>query len=478
MSGLTPARKAALHALVHAHERDGYIRDIMRASAEVERLDSRDRALCYRLAVGTTAAVPVLDQVIDAHLARPGKTSPRLRIALRMAAFEICYLATPARAAVSQGVEAARSQARSAAGLANAVLRRIQDEDAQRVQFARQAVERALTGSGEVDAGDLSLVSGLPLWLASTLLDELGPTRAAAMCAAQLTPAPSTVQANPFVVGDSEVQALLDRHGLSGKPAALPGSFTLDGSAGLGASGLVDDVALVPADLAAQMVCAAVAPGHDAHMIEVGQGRATKSILISAAAHRAGATLSIDAVELHEGRTAIAQERLARANVTDVVSHAMDARQLADSTTLGGMDADVVFVDAPCSGSGTMRRHPEIASTLVPEAIGATAPEGLPALQLQILTAAATRVCGGGALMYSTCSVVGAENQGVVDAFLGSEAGSSFEAVALDDAPGMASLPAPARDFVLAHKNGHGHLATVPCEGGPDGHFLCCLVRR
>jgi broad specificity phosphatase PhoE len=105
-------------------------------------------------------------------------------------------------------------------------------------------------------------------------------------------------------------------------------------------------------------------------------------------------------------------------------------------------------IDAPCTGSGTLRRHPEISWRLVPADIGSLA-----ALQLELLRAAAVRVAAGGTLIYATCSVLRVEDEDVVEAFLASEEGAPF--VWVDpEAPG------------------------VPAIGGPDGHFCARLKRR
>ena len=379
-----------------------------------------------------------------------------------------------------QGVEAARSQARSAAGLANAVLRHIAQEDAPRVAAAREAVRHAAAGEGTATHEELSLASGIPVWLCERLERDLGGRDVARLCAAQLEPAGAYVQVNPLVMSDDAAYDALAERGIAATPCALPGSLELAAAAGLGPSGLVDDVALVPCDLAAQMVCAVAVPASSpapVRMLEVGQGRAAKSILVQAAAHRAGATVNVDAIELHASRVQLARERLARAGIECVTCHALDARDLAREDVLPGVRAQVALVDAPCSGTGTMRRHPEIPATLEPSALDARAQDSLPALQLQILSAAATRVQAGGVLLYSTCSVVRAENEGVVESFLASREGADFALLSLAEAPGTSALPASARDAVLAHEKGHGLFATVPSVGGPDGHFLACMVR-
>jgi 16S rRNA (cytosine967-C5)-methyltransferase len=103
-----------------------------------------------------------------------------------------------------------------------------------------------------------------------------------------------------------------------------------------------------------------------------------------------------------------------------------------------------------------MRRHPEIAWSLDEAAL---AGEGtLPLLQRQILDAAATRVAPGGRLVYATCSVLPEENEQVIEAFLASDQGNSFELI-----PYTEEVP---------------YLQTMPRRGGCDGHFCAVLQRR
>ena len=85
---------------------------------------------------------------------------------------------------------------------------------------------------------------------------------------------------------------------------------------------------------------------------------------------------------------------------------------------------DLVFIDAPCTGTGTLARHPEIAWSLSEDA-----PEKLAVLQGELLAAGAARVAPGGRLVYATCSVLVEENERVVEAFLASPAGAGFELV-------------------------------------------------
>ena len=116
MTKLSPARRRAHSALIEAQDGYGFVRDILAASAGTLS-DARDEAFALTLALGVTATVGALDEALDRYIAKPSKVSARVRMALRIPAFEMLYLDTPGHVAVSQGVELVRSQARSAAGL-------------------------------------------------------------------------------------------------------------------------------------------------------------------------------------------------------------------------------------------------------------------------------------------------------------------------------------------------------------------------
>ena len=132
-----------------------------------------------------------------------------------------------------------------------------------------------------------------------------------------------------------------------------------------------------------------------------------------------GGPCEVTAVEVSPRKSELARRRMEAAGVADHVrSICADGRALPDE--LGTFD--LVFLDAPCSGTGTLSRHPEIAWSLAPGA-----PAELAALQAELLVAAAARVAPGGRLVYATCSVLAEENDAVVGAFLADPAAKGFE---------------------------------------------------
>lgn len=428
MARATAARRCALALLGERRRRDARARDLLRGSEALSGLPERDRAFATRLVLGATAAEGALDRAVDAHLRRGAHLEPRVRDALRLAAFELLYLGERSDVAVSQGVELVRGVAPRAAGLANAVLRRVAEGDAPALAAARERV-----ASGSSDASDLALVGALPEWLCERALASLGPADASVWAMGALGPAGAWVAANRARLSLREAETLLAKAGCDPVAGPVAGSFLLGAPARLAPSGLVERVDVLPCDLAAQEAALAAAPEPGSRVLEVGQGRGTKTVLLEGAAVAAGGPCEIVAVELDPRKSALAARRMEAAGVAEHV-----ACVAADGRALGGDDLpdvllgtfELVFVDASCTGTGTLARHPEIAWSLE-----SSAPEELAALQGEILSAAAARVAPGGRLVYATCSVLAEEDERVVEAFLASATGAGFELVAASRTP-------------------------------------------
>ena len=457
---LSASRRAALHTLQVARERSAYVRDLLSSRpgrSGTKELSEEDRAFAARLALGVTATSGTLDEAIDAHLAPKAKLTPDVRDALRIAAFELLFLRKTPHAAVSQGVELVKTRAKSAAGLANAVLRRVAEgADA----FLAQTPAHAF---------------GLPVWLWSRIEADLGPERATELGAAGLEQAPTYVANVPMHVADRNVEAAFSAAGLRVRMAgAVPGSWLAADPRAVATSPLLDgpEVKAVVADYGAQVVACLAAPDPGERALEVGSGRATKTILMAGRTHRRGGVSRSWALDVHANKGEQAASRLARARVEGVTQVCGDARDLSGIAGLPP-HLDRVFVDAPCTGTGTLRRHPEIVWNLSAQDVSSCA-----GLQGEILASCASRVAPGGMLTYATCSVLREENEDVVAAFLASPGGSDFEPVPVSEVARANRLPELADELLDGHQTPEGYFRSYPAPHGYDGHFCACLRRK
>lgn len=462
-TNLSPARRHALDILLDVERRDAFARDLLNASTSVSNLDDRDAGFVRLLVLGVTATSGCLDDFLQQCSNPKTHFNPRVRCALRIAVFELLYLDAPANVAVSQGVELARSQSRGAAGLANAVLRRAADNRSSFLQAE---------GVDPIHARIVSLArkSGVPVWLARSIEESLGQDAALEVFVSELSPAPIAFHLNPL----SGSRTRSAREG----DCPIPGCFEPTDSAAYIRSGALGAYKAVASDPSAQLIAtAATRPGT---CLEIGSGRGTKTFIMACQAHRAGLIRDHVAVDLYQDKCRMNATRLIDAGLPPVRFAHGDARNLdsvlcdIDSEASTRVTFDTVLLDAPCSGTGTMRRHPEIPWRLTKKDIV----DELPTLQFELLCAAASRVAAAGELYYATCSIMDAENMAVVQRFLSSPLGSGFKLApirgsAIFDFAAFAQVPASISDS----ENAYGCYASHPAPGKPDGHFCARLVR-
>lgn len=460
-SRASAARLKAYECLEAVRTRDAFANDVIDKVIDGSRLDVPDRAFATRLVLGVVSMRGTLDAVLDMCMRSPRDVEEDVRDALCLSAYEILYLDKSPHAAVDQGVELARHVQPKAAGVANAVLRKVVSAKAS-FPF----------GDPAVDGGAYALVSGFPAWLVQRLVADLGVERAQDFVAASNEPAPIFIGVNPLQ-GDAD-QTVRDicRIGTAAEPVSVGGvdvtdCLRLDNPKALAdgrfkrlaASGRVlvsDAAAQAVAQLAVRSVLgegpeAARADASDLSCLELCAGRGTKTILLERDAFRMsgsqfGRLVAVDNVAF---KAKLLAERAARYGLSGVDSLCEDVLSLGDK--LEGERFDLVFLDSPCSGLGTLRRHPEIRWRVTPEVIAEDAER-----DRRLIEAAASFVKPGGVLAYSTCTVTQEENACVVRAFLESESG---------------------RDFALVPVCGRPAFATYLALGGCDAHF-CAILRR
>ncbi len=408
-SKLTPARQAAVEIVAQVRERDAYARELIDARRAGWPHSQEDFDYMQVLVFGVVMCRGSLDDLINRNLKSPKDIKDDVRDALRISAYELVYLHKPDHVVVDQGVEMARFVARKAAGLANAVLRKMAadakdfpwgDKDTDHVAFARYY--------------------GVQQWFCDTLLMQYGIQQTEDLLAAFLKSAPTYTVDNPY----------------------LPGTK-------------------FAADLASQQVASMVPV--DGSILEIGAGRGTKTMLMQRNAYawyREPAV--IHAVDVHQFKADLLSERMAEQHVPGVFTHVGDACDL-DSIEDLPRAFDAVFIDAPCSGTGTLRRHPEIRWNLKKRDVSALA-----AIQLDMLKSAASYVKPSGVMVYATCSILRRENEEVVASFLKSEQGRGFSIV--ECTPAFEEF----EDFITDA----GFFASLPAVDGPDGHFAVILRRE
>ena len=417
-SKATPARLAALKTLREVRVRNAYAQPLIETYIDANKdLSAEDRAFATRLVLGVVSTYGSLDAIINRVIDKPTDLKPDVRDAMRVSAYEVIYLGKQAHAAVDQGVELVRSVAPSAAGLGNAVLRRI-----------LESKEDFPYGNAEENIDALALSYGFPTWLAKKLIEDMGAQDACRFMAVSNEPAPLTICVNALKTDDETVQNVFKGIGcilvpVEGPQGIIEGCYTLAEPRAVQAPqilSLIQDGQIFISDASALTIAHSVFEMPVASILEIGAGRGTKTVALQSFAKRStGNQVPMVSVDNHAYKTRLLKERAVEYGISGLRAITADATDIGQA--LGEERFDTVFVDAPCSGLGTLRRHHEIRWRLTAEHIAELAE-----IQLAMLKSCSKHVTPGGQMIYSTCTVTYEENYGVVKAFLASDEGSHF----------------------------------------------------
>jgi 16S rRNA (cytosine967-C5)-methyltransferase len=354
------SRQAAYQVVLRVFEDDAYADRVLRGAAAG--LDARDRALAQRLAYGTVQRVRVLDYAIDEIGRRPvRKLDPPVRAALRLGAYQLAFAEGIAQhAAVNETVELVRRAGlERAVAFTNAVMRRLTDQIHPLIDA--------------LPDGPLKL--SYPDWITDVWTRDFDADTALALMRAQNEPPETVVR---LVRGDPPRE-----------PTDIPGAYRVD---------RVDEHALDEGRVWPQ------SRGSQLAGLVVGAREGERTLDLCAAPGGKATQLAgeVVAVEINPGRARELEENVRRLGASNVTVVNADGRDLPQELT--GFDR--ALVDAPCSGLGVLAQRPDLRWRAQP----------LPALQLELLRAAAERVRSGGTVVYAVCTINSDENEAIVDA--------------------------------------------------------------
>lgn len=432
---ITPARIAA--SRVMADLRAGTMLDAALDSA-ARGLDARDRRWLHELCFGSLRRRAWLDAVLESRV-RGGLQRLHLdvRDLLRIGAYQLVAMdSVPAYAAIAQTVEQVKvSHGDGASRLANAVLRRLDRE--------RDSLEPG-TPADPLDA--LALAHSHPRWIVARWLARWGADATRRLLEANNREAHTILR--PVGIVREQLEAMLDEAGVATfEPALDPGSL-----------GVQHGVALTSVGAFQQGLCFVQDPA--ATMVTRYAAFPTGSVVADLCAAPGGKAFELArdarlvvASDASVARLARVRESISRLDLKNVTALVADARFPA----LAPMDG--VLLDAPCTGTGTFRRHPDMRWRLKPSDLAV-----MSAVQRALLKTAATVVAPGGLLVYSTCSMEAEENDAQVESFLAEHPDFSLEP------PPEGTVP----DAVLDA----GRLRVLPHLHGADGAFAARLRRR
>ena len=431
------AREAAVFALERIRRDGAWSSALGDAMKTKYGLDQRSLALAVSISLGVTQNTALLDYYIDLYSSASSKIEPKVRDIMRSGAYQLLFMdKIPASAAVNESVTLCKKLGYArASGFCNAILRRLSADKPQLPDIP-----------GKCTAEYLSIKYSHPLWLVQYMISRRGYDAAEAFFAANNTIPVTCLQVNTLKTSAQELTARLKASGVECTehpwlPDCLIASGSVSAMDGFN-EGLfyVQDPAAKCAVLAAEL-----RPGMD--VLDACAAPGGKSFAAAIAMKNDG---SIDSCDLHEKKIRLINDGAQRLGIDIINAFPHDARAPFEK------QYDAVICDVPCSGYGVIRKKPEI--RYKPQKDSAA----MPPIQSAILENLSQYVKPGGIIIYSTCTVLDEENEGVVREFLRVHPEFSAERFALPNGE--------------AAEN--GYITFWPDIHGTDGFFVCKLRRN
>ena len=459
------ARKVALECLLTLSHSSTSIASVVDSAFGRHATAGRERRLVNGLVYGVIRWRKQLDWVLNQFINPKFQLDAKHRNILRLGAFQLLHLdGIPAHAAIFETVQLATSSPRKSsreqktAGFINAVLRSIQ----------REGTTVAYPPLDTNPTAHIASSLSYPTWLVKQWLQTRGVSWTLAFCRASNQTAPLAFRVNTLLTQREEVCQSLETKGL---PATLskiaPDGIALENrtitafdTAGRNPPAMqLKDILnrndIYVQDESAMLVAHLLSPEDAGLIVDLCAAPGGKTTHL---AHLMRNTGKIIAVDVSAEKMRLLQKNCRRVDARNVETRVMDATK-AD---LGFIKtADAVLIDAPCSGFGTLRRHPDIRWNKTLEQV-----RTLSELQYNLLKNAATHIKPGGILVYSTCSIEPIENEKVIQRFLKNFPMYTIENARrfLPDVPASAITP-------------EGFVQTFPHEHGVDGVFVARLRR-
>ena len=434
------ARETALQVLKNCRSEGGWANSVLKEQLARDRLDRRDAALATRLAYGVLQNRALLDHYLQQLLTgRLKDLRPVLRDILHLGLYQILFLdKIPESAAVNESVDLAKrycKKQKNAAPLVNGVLR-----------------NAARSRDTLLPPADLATKYSHPASLVALFKSYVGEDRLEAMLAANNAAPDTVIQVNTLRTTAATLMARLEAEGVEAAPHGwMENCLVLKNTGALEKLPAFLDGEFYVQDAAARLAvdCARISEG-EYLVTDCCAAPGGKSF---AAAIRLGGKGRIVSSDIYEHKVPLMEKGAERLGFANMHPRHFDAT-VFDPELEGRVD--FALVDVPCSGYGIIRKKPDIREK-DPDTMNE-----LPALQLEILKNQARYVRPGGVLIYSTCTLVRRENEGVVEKFLKSNPEFCLEPL---------KLPA---EFA---ENTTGMLTLVPGEHDTDGFFIARLRR-
>lgn len=412
---------------------------ILRYCSE-NKLAGRDRAFVSELCYGVVRHKRALDFILSKGAARAvEKIDREILVILRMALYQAIGMESARFAAVNEAVELAKSAKSTsrAAGFVNAALRqtlRLIDKEGISGQPIHLIAAKLLAGQNLALEEELGIQYSFPDWWAKRWIANFGPAAAGQIMLRCQSKSPVFIRPDYRLYKEAEVSRLLIHHGIQAKPFPLAeGLLQITEGALPPDSPLITEGVIQPQDGASYLAATLLEVSSKHTAADLCCGKGIKTGIFAAKAER------VIAFDLNYAILEAMNKNMSRQRIANVFPILADAAQ--PWPTKGNFNR--IFLDAPCSGTGLAKRHPEGKSSKTPRLI-----QDMSRVQGLMLTRAAEALAPGGRLVYAICSVEPEEGEMNVGKLL--EGNGAIKRVPADSInPRLATLMTKAGDMLI-----------------------------
>ncbi len=438
-------RREVVNALPKVLQDGGYANIVLQKELKAKQYSDVDRRFFTELFYGVLRRLNYLDAIIVHFTGKKiNKLKPLVANSLRIALYQIIYLdKVPNEAAVHESVAIVKKAHFGLHSFVNGVLRNV----------LRKQEEWSMDALAKTELEKLSLLYNEPLWLVEELGKQYPPEVVEDLCAFFNQKASLTARWNTLKGSKEELAAALTKEGVTWKPhPVMEEALIIEAHEGsLHTAKWVQDGLVSFMDVGALAIAHIAHPKAGDRVLDVCAAPGGKTMAMAAMMNNEG---YIKACDIHEHKLALMKENATRlgASIVEVALQDGTKEVLSEAGT-----CDVVLCDVPCSGWGILQKKLDMRWRKTAEEAKA-----LPTLQLDILRTAAKAVKAGGVLVYATCTLHKAENEGVVEAFLQENSSFSLEPIQ-NELPWKVDGPM---------------VTLLPTVTGTDGFFMARLRKH
>ena len=439
------ARELALQTLTDILIDGAYSNHALSEQIEKNELTVQDKNFMTELVYGTLQHEQLLNFYVTPFF--NGKVKAWVRILIQMTLYQMLFLdSVPEHAAISEAVKIAKKRGGQFNGkLVNAILRELTRTPLPSLDTIKDEAER------------LAVETSHPLWLIKLWSKQFGWEKTIQMARANNERVNVTIRVNGVRGTREELKQKLESEGITCEYGNLSQDALVILKGNVIKTKAFEQGWFYVQDESSMLVARALKPKHHSKVLDTCSAPGGKTTHVAELMRQTG---TVYAHDVYEHKIKLIEDNVKRLGLTNVVATLQDATTLNERYESDSFDA--VLVDAPCSGLGILRRHPEVKITKQPSDL-----DEIMMIQKKILNTVAPLVKVGGTLVYSTCTVNRKENDKMVEQFLAQHPEYELDATLVNRLP-----------EVLHEQTKKGMVQLFPGDYQTYGFFIACLKRQ